>query len=119
MAHRAQGRTAPTIWMGSSRCWSWTTKTRPACTGGHEVEVSGSLSVERLGRRLFGRHRADVTRAKLRWMGEPSDRYDAAKVVYRQPLRRGIKRSKITSVHGFMTSQVGRGNGQGNSAIWS
>lgn len=45
---------------------------------GHEVEVSGSLSVERLGRRLFGRRHVDVTRAKLRWMGESSERYDEA-----------------------------------------
>lgn len=39
---------------------------------GDEVEVSAILTVERFGRRLFGRRDIEVTRAKLRWLGEPS-----------------------------------------------
>lgn len=39
---------------------------------GHEVEVSAILTVERFGRRLFGRRGVEVRRARLRWMGEPT-----------------------------------------------
>lgn len=45
---------------------------------GHKIEVSGSITVERLGRRLFGARDVAVTRAKLRWFDEPSERYEAA-----------------------------------------
>jgi hypothetical protein len=40
---------------------------------GHEVEVRATLTVERYGRRLFGRRRVDVEHAKLRWLGEASE----------------------------------------------
>jgi hypothetical protein len=37
---------------------------------GHEIEVCATLTVERYGRRLFGRQHVAVERAKLRWLGE-------------------------------------------------
>lgn len=43
---------------------------------GHEIEVRATLTVERFGRRLFGRRHLEVERAKLRWLGEPSEALD-------------------------------------------
>lgn len=40
---------------------------------GDKVEVEATLYVGRLGRRLFGERRLDVSRARLRWMNEPFD----------------------------------------------
>lgn len=44
---------------------------------GHEIDVRATLTVERFGRRLFGRRRVDVEHAHLRWLGgqdeEPED----------------------------------------------
>jgi len=40
---------------------------------GHEVEVRATLTVERFGRRMFGRRLIEVEHAKLRWLGEPSE----------------------------------------------
>ncbi|MDB0566921.1 hypothetical protein AB6Q13_07630 [Ralstonia solanacearum] len=36
---------------------------------GDEIDVHGTLTVERLGRRLFGSRSIDVEHAKLRWLG--------------------------------------------------
>ncbi|WP_416050285.1 hypothetical protein [Cupriavidus basilensis] len=43
---------------------------------GHEIEVRATLTVERFGRRLFGRRRVDVEHAELRWLGEPNESLD-------------------------------------------
>lgn len=40
---------------------------------GHEIEVRATLTVERFGRRLFGRRLIEVEHAKLRWLGEPTE----------------------------------------------
>ncbi|WP_458762851.1 hypothetical protein [Cupriavidus basilensis] len=43
---------------------------------GHEVDVRATLTVERFGRRLFGRGRVEVEFAKLQWLGEPNASFD-------------------------------------------
>ncbi|WP_175854557.1 hypothetical protein [Burkholderia anthina] len=44
---------------------------------GHEIDVRASLTVERFGRRLFGRCHVDAVHAKLRWFGgEPDELLD-------------------------------------------
>lgn len=43
---------------------------------GHEIDVRAILTVERFGRRLFGRRRVEVEHAKLRWLGEPNELRD-------------------------------------------
>jgi hypothetical protein len=40
---------------------------------GDEIDVRAQLTVERVGRRLFGHCSVKVEWAQLRWLGEPSE----------------------------------------------
>lgn len=42
---------------------------------GDEIEVQATLTVKRLGRRLFGRRDVEVEYAGLSWLGEPSRKF--------------------------------------------